>query len=159
MPRNRVAIACQGGGSHTAFTAGVLQRPPPGPMIATVPSAAPPTCTVSVKVCAAAGAASPRSIVRTNNSENIRRLSTRNSFVSTCTIAVAAPAGRSPTDTGMALMSATPEPAMLILSRMSLSAEAFPCRPEPSLDNYLSGAQRFESAGPRELTLARSLTA
>ena len=25
MPRNRVAIACQGGGSHTAFTAGVLQ--------------------------------------------------------------------------------------------------------------------------------------
>ena len=24
-PRNRVAIACQGGGSHTAFTAGVLQ--------------------------------------------------------------------------------------------------------------------------------------
>lgn len=25
MPRSRVAIACQGGGSHTAFTAGVLQ--------------------------------------------------------------------------------------------------------------------------------------
>jgi NTE family protein len=25
-PRSRVAIACQGGGSHTAFTAGVLQR-------------------------------------------------------------------------------------------------------------------------------------
>jgi NTE family protein len=25
MPRNRIAIACQGGGSHTAFTAGVLQ--------------------------------------------------------------------------------------------------------------------------------------
>ena len=24
-PRSRVAIACQGGGSHTAFTAGVLQ--------------------------------------------------------------------------------------------------------------------------------------
>jgi hypothetical protein len=24
MPRSRVAIACQGGGSHTAFTAGVL---------------------------------------------------------------------------------------------------------------------------------------
>ena len=26
QPRKRVAIACQGGGSHTAFTAGVLQR-------------------------------------------------------------------------------------------------------------------------------------
>jgi hypothetical protein len=25
MPRSRAAIACQGGGSHTAFTAGVLQ--------------------------------------------------------------------------------------------------------------------------------------
>src|SRR4051794_41240333 len=25
-PRTRVAIACQGGGSHTAFTAGVLKR-------------------------------------------------------------------------------------------------------------------------------------
>jgi len=25
MPRNRIGIACQGGGSHTAFTAGVLQ--------------------------------------------------------------------------------------------------------------------------------------
>lgn len=26
MVRTRVAIACQGGGSHTAFTAGVLDR-------------------------------------------------------------------------------------------------------------------------------------
>ena len=26
MPKTRIAIACQGGGSHTAFTAGVLQR-------------------------------------------------------------------------------------------------------------------------------------
>ena len=26
MERRRVAIACQGGGSHTAFTAGVLKR-------------------------------------------------------------------------------------------------------------------------------------
>ena len=47
------------------FTAGVVQRPPPGPMIATVPSAAPPTFTVSVKVCAAAGAASRDTANRT----------------------------------------------------------------------------------------------
>ena len=26
LPRSRVAIACQGGGSHTVFTAGVLQE-------------------------------------------------------------------------------------------------------------------------------------
>ncbi len=33
MTRRRVAIACQGGGSHTAFTAGVLQRLLDGPEI------------------------------------------------------------------------------------------------------------------------------
>ena len=33
MTRRRVAIACQGGGSHTAFTAGVLRRLLDGPEI------------------------------------------------------------------------------------------------------------------------------
>src|SRR6185295_16246027 len=33
MPKTRIAIACQGGGSHTAFTAGVLQRLLDGPEI------------------------------------------------------------------------------------------------------------------------------
>jgi NTE family protein len=33
MPKTRIAIACQGGGSHTAFTAGVLRRLLDGPEI------------------------------------------------------------------------------------------------------------------------------